>query len=103
MRLSFLAFFATVVSAAEGSALRGLDNDETEGQSSFDAERRIAADEDVDSRPFLHVRPPRARTLLARVLQSLDFIGNDIDDYERCEGDCDEDDDCDDGLVCFQR
>ena len=124
MRLSFLPFFATVVSVAEGSALRGFDPfsdiDGTKGESSFDGESRIAADsppeelgrrrnrvkdedvDDVDSRPFLKTRPPKTRTLLSRVLETLDYK-DDVDEYDRCEGDCDEDKDCAGSLVCFQR
>ena len=110
MRLSFLAF-ATVLSVAEGAALRGL-IDEMEEENNFDAERSIAADSpseeqsdgaDVDSRPFLHTRPRKADLpLFSRVLETLDYK-YDEDEYERCEGDCDDDDDCAKGLKCFQR
>lgn len=113
MRLSFLAFYATVVSVAEGSALRGL-IDEVEGENSFDAESRTStADsppeqqrkktEDVDSRPFLHERPRKADLpLFSRILASLDYRKN-VNEYDLCEGDCDENDDCANGLKCFQR
>jgi len=64
-----------------------------------------AADVDaVDSRPLLKTHPRKADLpLFSRVLQSLDFRGNDRDEYDLCEGDCDRDRDCADGLVCFQR
>ena len=114
MRLSFLAFYATVVSVAEGSALRGL-IDEIEGENNLDAESRTGVDsapedqrkkrdaEDVDSRPFLHERPRKADlSLFSRVLQSLDYRTS-VSEYGLCEGDCDNDDDCDKGLKCFQR
>mmetsp|Transcript_27316 Transcript_27316/g.63952 ORF Transcript_27316/g.63952 Transcript_27316/m.63952 type:complete len:309 (-) Transcript_27316:399-1325(-) len=83
--LALLAFAASMVSAA--------------------TTRPEAADVDaVDSRPLLktHPRTPDL-PLFSRVLQSLDFRGNDRDEYDLCEGDCDRDQDCADGLVCFQR
>ena len=58
----------------------------------------------VDSRPLLKTHPRKAdQPLFSRVLQSLDFRGNDRDEYDLCEGDCDLDQDCANGLVCFQR
>lgn len=58
----------------------------------------------VDSYPLLKTHPRKAYLpLFSRVLQSLDFRGNDRDEYDLCEGDCDLDQDCADGLVCFQR
>ena len=39
--------------------------------------------------------------------QEINDVGGDLDDDNdllgRCEGDCDSDDECDSGLVCFQR
>ena len=114
MRLSFLAFYATVVSVAEGSALRGL-IDEMEGENNFDAEsgtgtadsppeQQRKKTEEVDSRPFLHERPGKADlSLFSRVLASLDYVNNGGNDYDLREGDCDENDDCANGLKCFQR
>ena len=97
MRLSFLAF-ATAISVAEGAALRGLIDEMEESPSE---EKNGGAD--VDSRPFLHTRPRKADLpLFSRVLATLDYKDNE-DEYDLCEGDCDKDDDCDDGLKCFQR
>ena len=43
------------------------------------------------------------RTSGARSLQELIYMGNGLDSYGNCEGDCDSDRDCKDGLLCFQR
>ena len=57
-----------------------------------------------DSRPFLKTHPRKSDLpLVSRVLQSLDFRGNDQDEWGLCEGDCDKDGDCAKGLICFQR
>ena len=64
----------------------------------------VADSANVDSRPFLKTHPSKSDLpLFSRVLQSLDFRGNDRDEWGLCEGDCDRDRDCEDGLVCFQR
>lgn len=79
--LALLAFAASTVSAAA-----------------------VAHPDAADSRPFLKTRPRKADLpLFSRVLQSLDFKGNDRDEWDLCEGDCDRDRDCADGLICFQR
>ena len=43
------------------------------------------------------------RTSGARSLQELTYLGNGLDSYGNCEGDCDRDRDCKVGLLCFQR
>jgi hypothetical protein len=43
------------------------------------------------------------RTSGARSLQELTYMGNGLGSYGNCEGDCDSDRDCKDGLLCFQR
>ena len=64
----------------------------------------VADSADVDSRPFLKTHPRKSDLpLFSRVLQSLDFRGNDRDEWGLCEGDCDRDRDCEDGMICFQR
>ena len=58
----------------------------------------------IDSRPFLKTHPRKSDLpLFSRVLQQLDFRGNDRDEWGLCEGDCDRDRDCEDGMICFQR